>query len=244
MVAEEREIEDTEVDYSIAPKFDDEEEIVSGDEGTNLLMRRSCLTPKHVEDSSWLRTNIFQSICTILGKVCRFVIDAGSRDNMISEEAVKKLGLKTEKHPRPYKLAWMKKGGEVTVGKRAYVSFSIGVKYKDDIWCDVVNMDVCHLLLGRPWQYDRAVQHNGRTNSYSFVFEGTQITLVPKKREQSESKPEKKMDSTSLLSLKEFVEEVEDSGELYMLIGFESSTDLEIPVEVKPVLKEFEDVFS
>ena len=107
--------------------------------------------PKHEKDSSWLRSNIFQSTCTILEKVCRFVIDAGSCDNIISEEAVKKLGLKTEKHPRPYKLAWLKKGGEVTVGRQAFVTFSIRKKYKDDIWCDVVDMDVCHLLLGRPW---------------------------------------------------------------------------------------------
>ena len=114
-----------------------------------------------------------------MGKVCRFVIDAGRCDNIISKEAVKKLGLKTEKHPRPYKLAWLKKGGEVTVGRRAFVTFSIGKKYKDDIWCDVVDMNMCHLLLGRPWQYDRTVQHNGRTNSCSFMFEGTQITLVP-----------------------------------------------------------------
>ena len=72
------------------------------------MLRRSCLTPKEEEDS-WLRSNIFQSTCTILGKVCKFVIDAGSCDNIISTEAVRKLKLKTEKHPHPYKLAWLRK---------------------------------------------------------------------------------------------------------------------------------------
>ena len=148
------------------------------------------MTPKQEEETSWLRSNIFQSTCTILGKVCKFVIDAGSCDNIISTEAVKKLALKTEKHPKPYKLAWLRKGGEVKVGRRACVAFSIGKKYKDEIWCDVVDMDVCHLLLGRPWQFDRAVQHDGRTNCYSFMFDGTRITLVPKRRQQSESKLE------------------------------------------------------
>ena len=52
---------------------------------------------------------------------------------MISEEAVGKLGLKTEKHPRPYKLAWMKKGGEVIGRRRVLVSLSIGKKYKDEL---------------------------------------------------------------------------------------------------------------
>ena len=68
------------------------------------------------------------------------------------------------------------------VDRRVRVPFSIGKKYKDEIWCDVVEMDVFHLLLGRPWQYDRAVQHDGQTNLYSFMFEGTKIILVTKKR--------------------------------------------------------------
>lgn len=30
--------------------------------------------------------------------------------------------------------------------------FSIGKLYKDEVVCDVVNMDACHLLLGLPWK--------------------------------------------------------------------------------------------
>ena len=69
----------------------------------------------------------------------------------MSDEAVQKLQIQTEKHPKPYKLAWLKKGGEASISKWALVSFSIGLKYKDEVWCDVVDMDACHLLLGRPW---------------------------------------------------------------------------------------------
>ena len=46
-----------------------------------------------------------------------------------------------------------------------------------------------------------------------------------------------------MLTLKEFVEEVEDCPEMFMLIGHEVSESVEIPEEVKPVLKEFTDVF-
>ncbi|GKF72509.1 putative reverse transcriptase domain-containing protein, partial [Tanacetum coccineum] len=70
--------------------FDDdqyEEEIVSGDVGVNLMVMRSCLTPKAVGDD-WLKYSIFQSTCTILGKVCTFVVDPESCDNLIAEEAV------------------------------------------------------------------------------------------------------------------------------------------------------------
>ena len=96
------------------------------------MVRRSCITPRFTKED-WLRTNIFQSTCTILGKVCRFMVDSGSCENIISTEAVQKLGIQLEQHPKPYKLAWLKKGGEVSVSKRALITFSIGSKYKDSV---------------------------------------------------------------------------------------------------------------
>ena len=84
-----------------------DEEVVTGDVGTVLVVRRSCLTPRASNDE-WLRNNIFQSTYTIKGKVCRFVIDGGSCENIIAAGAVQKLGILTVKHPKPYKLAWLK----------------------------------------------------------------------------------------------------------------------------------------
>ena len=45
--------------------------------------------------------------------------------------------------------------------------------------CDVVPMQAEHLLLGRPWQFDRTVKHDGFTDKYSFVHNQQTITLVP-----------------------------------------------------------------
>ena len=124
-----------------------DEEVLKGDTCLALVIRRMCLTHRANGDE-WLRNNIFQSTSTIQGKVCQFVIDAGSCENILSTEVVEKLGVNTEAHPKPYKFTWLKKGGEVTVSKRALISFSIGAKYKDQVWCDVVTMDTCHLLWG------------------------------------------------------------------------------------------------
>ena len=52
-------------------------------------------------------------------------------------------------------------------------------KYRDKVLCDVVLLHVGHLLLGRPWQYDRKVQHDGFQNHYSFLMEGRVINLAP-----------------------------------------------------------------
>ena len=45
--------------------------------------------------------------------------------------------------------------------------------------CDVVPMQAGHLLLGRPWKFDRKVQHDGFTNKYSFVHNQQNVTFVP-----------------------------------------------------------------
>ena len=42
------------------------------------------------------------------------------------------------------------KGPVVQVLEVCKVLLSIGKYYKDEIICDVVDMDVCHILLGRP----------------------------------------------------------------------------------------------
>jgi len=44
----------------------------------------------------------------------------------------------------------------------------IGIFYQDIVACDVVDMDVCHVLLGRPWQHDVDVTHRAKENIYVF----------------------------------------------------------------------------
>ena len=51
--------------------------------------------------------------------------------------------------------------------------------YKDEILCDIMPMDVFHILLGRPWHYDRKAVHDGRKNTYSLEKDGKRHTLSP-----------------------------------------------------------------
>ena len=81
------------------------------------------------------------------------------------------------KYPRPYKLQWLNDCEKVKVNKKVLVSFSIG-RYKDEVLCDVVPMHVGHILLGRPWQFDRKVNHDEFKNMHSFVKDNKTITLV------------------------------------------------------------------
>ena len=87
---------------------------------------------------------------------------------MASKEMVDKLKLHCETHPHPYRISWFKKGNEVTINKICLINFYISKTYKDEVWCDVIPMDACYMLLGRPWQYDRIVMHDGVKNTYTF----------------------------------------------------------------------------
>jgi hypothetical protein len=120
----------------------------------------------------------FQRTCILGGKVAKLIIDPRSGMNIVSEEAVRKLGLETKSHPSPYQLEWLTKGNEVRVSKYCQVPFSIGAKYMDHVWCDVVDMTMCHLLLGKPWQDDKTAVYNETKNTYSFLLGKTKLTLL------------------------------------------------------------------
>jgi len=40
-------------------------------------------------------------------------------------------------------------------------------------------MEASHVLLERPWQFDRDVYHDGHANTYSFLFKQEKCTLMP-----------------------------------------------------------------
>ncbi|XP_038680948.1 uncharacterized protein LOC119981878 [Tripterygium wilfordii] len=163
-----------------------------------------------------------------------------SFENVVAEEVVRKIGLVTEKHPVPYKLSWLKKGSEVNVTKRCQVPFSMETQYVDKIWCDVVAMDACHLLLGRPCQFDRRMVHDGKLNTYSCIFDHVKIVLMPGKKVPSKIITES---SSIMLARQDFLEEVAETGLVFALVGKETMEGTVIPCIVRELLAEFSDVF-
>ena len=147
---------------------------------------------------------------------------------------VDKLNVQCEKHHLPYCIAWFKKGNEVTIDKRCLIRFTIGKFYKDEIWCDVIPMDACHMLLGRPWKYDRKVIHDGEKNTYTFWKDGSKVVLLLLKDEKK---------NEAMLSTKEVVKEMNAIGFCYALVlkRGEEQENLVLPEAMK-VLEEFANV--
>ncbi|KAK8979723.1 hypothetical protein V6N11_027758 [Hibiscus sabdariffa] len=259
LMLESGEIEsESEEDDRESPKETVQEEddtLQSFETGEALVIKRS-LTTQPIQDNQQ-RENIFHTRCLINNKVCVVIIDGGSCTNIASSVMVEKLGLKTTKHPNPYRLQWLNDGGEMKVTKQVLVPFTIG-KYKDEVLCDVVAMGACHLLLGRPWKFDKGTLHDGVTNRNSFMHAGQKITLAPLTPSQVQEdqvhlrnnieevkKGKKRM---NIYASNRDIRKCLSSQQSMLVLLFKNSCLLaeihvDLPASVVSILQEFEDVF-
>ncbi|KAK1664786.1 hypothetical protein QYE76_052945 [Lolium multiflorum] len=146
------------------------------DRSPSLVVTRVLTTqPQAMEDQ---RYNIFQTRAGIGGKSIKVIIDGGSCHNLASTELCEKLNLTLRKHPHPYHVQWLSDKGNVKIQHTVTVNFKIG-PYEDTIECDVVPMTVCHMLLGRPWQFDKKAIHDGYSNAYTFTVKDKKFELRP-----------------------------------------------------------------
>jgi hypothetical protein len=106
------------------------------------------------------------------------IIDGGSCNNLATSDMVDKLALTTKPHPCPYHIQWINNSGKAKVTKLVRINFAMG-SYYDVVECDVVPMQACHILLGRPWQFDKDSMHHGRLNQYTFLHHDKKIVLHP-----------------------------------------------------------------
>ena len=173
---EERMEEENEKELHLA--MDEEEYVEEADDGELLVIRRT-LSGQRGSSQDEQRENIFHTRCTVNGRVCSLIVDSGSCANVASTTMVEKLQLKIEPHPNSYSIQWLNQGKGLQVSTRCLISLSIGKSYHDELWFDIIPMDACHILLGRPWLYDRRVMHDGFKNTYTLQKNGRKITLVP-----------------------------------------------------------------
>jgi hypothetical protein len=103
-------------------------------------------------------------------------------------------------------------------------------------------MDACHLLLGKPWQYDLSVIYDGRHNTYTLSIKGKKVVLTPQREVVTHAPVIEK--GTNLLSMSRFLEEAEEEGVVYTLMPCEEGANIEdeVLVELQEVLTKFADL--
>ncbi|XP_074305514.1 uncharacterized protein LOC141640730 [Silene latifolia] len=129
------------------------------------------------------------------------------------------------------------------------VPFSIGKVYKYEVLCDVVPMDACHILLGRPWEFDKNTTHQGKENVYSFRHNGKKVTLTPlppNQRDYGSPNMPKEINGVLFLSEAVVIEELKQEQPVMFLLTKEVTTEGEnigVPAEVEPLIQKYKEVF-
>jgi hypothetical protein len=216
------------------------------------------------------RHTLFHTKGVVQERSIRIIIDSGSCNNLASTVLVEKLSLPTRKHPNPYHIQWLNDGGKIRVTRSVRVPFSMGA-YSDFVDCDVIPMEACSLLLGRPWQYDTDSLHHGRSNHYSFMFKGQKIIIHPMTPEQivkddlaraaktakqlepspsTSVKSEIKLNAPVLLATRADFDDLRDAHlPCYalvcssMIVSLDDAPSLDISPAVANLLQEYADVF-
>ncbi|GFZ15653.1 hypothetical protein Acr_25g0000620 [Actinidia rufa] len=201
-----------------------------------------CALTQAKEDNDWRRNAIFYTYIKCGEKDCKVIIDSGSCINAVSSSTVSRLGLKPVPHPSSYHVSWVDTSS-ISIKQKCLVPIQI-LSYNDEIWCDVVPMDVGHIILGRPWLFDMDVTIYGRSNSCSFLFENKRIKLNPlQPKPASKQKKENPTNGKGLniISPKEFEREINDQSILFAVVAHETSTESQDtpPEEVTSILQEF-----
>ena len=133
------------------------------------------------------------------------------------------------------------------VTQRCPVSIQMG-DYKEEIYCEVLPMDVAHVLLGCPWLYNLNVINFGKDNIYSFKYKGKKIILRPTKPKDCNGKrdiskfPERNL---HILKCKKFEIEGFETGMCLALVAKEVPSDSsigDVPLELKNLLHDFVDM--
>jgi hypothetical protein len=94
------------------------------------------------------------------------LFNLGSQVNLISEALVQNMVLVTKPHLKPYPLGWVCDEEKLNVTKQCRMKFSIASKLIDEVDLDVVPLDICGIVLGSPYIYDRKAVFFHHENKY------------------------------------------------------------------------------
>lgn len=109
------------------------------------------------------------------------LFDSISQENVIGTKLVKKLGLEVCDHPNTYPLGWVNKDAQLKVKKQCKIIFATNSDFVDEVYLDLVPLDVHGIMFGIPYMYMHDAIFMTRSNQYQLVKDGKSlITYVQK----------------------------------------------------------------
>jgi hypothetical protein len=121
---------------------------------------------------------------------------------LISETIVKKLGLITKPHKKPYPLGWIHNDNQLQVNRQCVLKFAINSQFIDEVELDVVPLDICGIVLGSPYLYDRKEIFYREDNKYQLATKGCDQVPSRKGAYRGPGLPESSVPSSGLSNLR------------------------------------------
>ena len=105
---------------------------------------------------------------------------------------------------------------------------------------DVIPMNICHMLLVSPWQFNRYDVHDGHANTYTLTKDGVKHKL------KSLQQTNEKVCSVSRVCVvdgKKFLDTMRHEDVCFAIVPKDGKTEVEeVPAKVVELLKEFLDI--
>ena len=128
------------------------------------------------ETKDWRKIVIFHTNIKYRDKSCKIIIDNSSYINIVSLNTLARLGLKHIPHLKPYSMSWVN-NTSIVVKERFIFPIKL-LDYYNEIWCDVISMDVGYIILSRLWIYKLDFTIFSQSNLCSFTFKGRKSNLL------------------------------------------------------------------
>lgn len=85
--------------------------------------------------------------------------------------------METKPHKRPYPLGWVCNDTRLWIKRKCKLKFAITSKYIDEVEFDVVPLDICGIVLGSPYLYDRKTILYREHNRYHLFKDGIEYIV-------------------------------------------------------------------
>jgi hypothetical protein len=85
--------------------------------------------------------------------------------------------LETSPHPKPYPLGWICDNAKLQVTRRCKLRFSITANFVDEVELDVIPLDICGIVLGSPYLYNRKAIFHRHENKYHLFKDGVEYII-------------------------------------------------------------------
>jgi hypothetical protein len=80
-------------------------------------------------------------------------------------------------HEKPYPLGWVTNDTQLQVTRKCVLKFAITEKFMDEVELDVVPLDICGIVLGSPYLYDRKTVFYREKNKYHLFKDGVEYIV-------------------------------------------------------------------